>query len=285
MKRAAEAFAGLSDERFRVEIDGQGPPILFLNGLFQSTPSWQFVREHLPAGFTHIRLDFPNQGPAPADPAYATFAAYCDFVEAFLAARRIRAEDLVVVGFSFGAEVARALALDRGVRFRGLVLGSVSPPGFGRFWREWFSNLAVVADRGDVELFVRLIAFHMYSPAFFQRFAKAMAVMKMRYTQYFAKDPDSLRLLARAPLSRDFEREQRDEGFDIPVHIISPTHDNLVPHDMSAAYAARVGARHHSVEAGHTFIVEAPAATADIVAAALDDCGYPPRKKAKGLTC
>lgn len=255
----------------RPVVCGDGPPVLFLNGLFQSIPSWDFVRRHLPDGFSHICVDFPNQGEGPAEPAYAEFRAYCDFAEALLAELALRAEDVAVVGFSFGAEVARALVHDRGLRFRRLVLGSLSPPGLGNFWREWFTTLAAVADRGEIELFVRTIAFHMYSPSFFERFPKAMTVMRLRYSEYFAHDPRSLALLARAPLSRDFEREQREADFGCPTHIVSPTHDNLIPHDMSAAYAARTGARHHSVPAGHTFIVEAPEATARIVLAALEE--------------
>ena len=51
--------------RLRYRLEGEGPPVVLLNGIFQRLESWDPVLPHL-TGFTLLRYDMRGQGESEA---------------------------------------------------------------------------------------------------------------------------------------------------------------------------------------------------------------------------
>ncbi|MFD0390207.1 alpha/beta fold hydrolase [Tistrella bauzanensis] len=151
-----------------VEISGEGPPLIFVNGLFQSIDSWQGVQSLLPQTVMSVGFDMLNQGLSDSGPDIVTFDDHCTVIADLFDELCLDISSATLVGFSAGADIVRSLVSRGRLSPRHVVLGAVSTPGFQSYWRQWFNNLARVADTGDVDMLVRVIAFHMFSPGFIE---------------------------------------------------------------------------------------------------------------------
>lgn len=112
--------------RYEVRVTGDGPPLLLLHGFTGRGAGWG---PHLPAlgrSFTTIVVDLLGHGrsDAPGDPArHAVERQAADLV---VIIERVAVRPADVIGYSFGARVALALALDAPSSVRRLVLESPS---------------------------------------------------------------------------------------------------------------------------------------------------------------
>jgi 3-oxoadipate enol-lactonase len=89
-------------------IDGDGPPLLLLNGGLMSIGAWQPIADALSSSHRIIRCDFRGQLLTPGPPFAASWEAHVDDVVALLDALNV--ERAHVAGVSFGAEVAMLFA-------------------------------------------------------------------------------------------------------------------------------------------------------------------------------
>jgi pimeloyl-ACP methyl ester carboxylesterase len=89
-------------------IDGDGPPLLLLNGGLMSIEAWQPFAAALSSRFRVIRCDFRGQLLTPGPPFAASWEAHVDDVVELL--DTLNVERAHVVGVSFGAEVAMLFA-------------------------------------------------------------------------------------------------------------------------------------------------------------------------------
>jgi len=248
-----------------VEISGDGPPMIFVNGLFQSIDAWQGVQRLLPSTVMSVGFDMVNQGLSDSATDIVTFDDYCRVIAELIDELAIDITAATLVGFSAGADIIRSLVCRGRLSPRHIVLGAVSTPGFQSYWRQWFNNLARVGDTGDVDMLVRVIAFHMCSPGFIENNPRILDVMSLRYRQYYGRRPECLARLARAQIGR----AEAGGAMPCPVDMIVPTHDSLIPAEAAMAYAASIDARVHRIDCGHTFAVEAPQATATVLTSIL----------------
>lgn len=104
------------------EIDGEGPPLVLLNGGMMTIAAWEPIAARLRERHTVLRFDFRGQALAPValgdEPR--TLDEHVDDVEALLDA--VGWDTAHFVGVSFGAEVALALLARAPERFRSLVV-------------------------------------------------------------------------------------------------------------------------------------------------------------------
>lgn len=89
-------------------IDGDGPPLLLLNGGLMSIAAWQPIADALSPRHRVIRCDFRGQLLTPGPPFAASWDAHVEDVVALLDALNV--ERAHVAGVSFGAEVAMLFA-------------------------------------------------------------------------------------------------------------------------------------------------------------------------------
>jgi pimeloyl-ACP methyl ester carboxylesterase len=244
-----------------VQVQGQGRPLLLINGLLHGCELWELMLRHLPAGRQIIRFDFPHQNDSEFCAGYQSFERYCDFVMELLAELRLEPSETEAIGFSIGGDVLRTLIVERGVRFRHVIIAASAPPGIERFWKEFFVSALECLRRGHLDTFVRLIAFQFYSPLYIERFPKLIHVMHLKYLQKF---PNARRL--EELLSIPLQRRRPDPVCDAVLRgratLIHALYDQLVPIGPARRYADELGLPVHDIECGHSLLAEAPDAFA-----------------------
>jgi pimeloyl-ACP methyl ester carboxylesterase len=138
--------------RSRVLASGrEARTIVMIHGLSSRADRWTLNIDALAtAGWRALAPDLPGHGFAEKGRGFDYSAAgYCAFLEALLDAEG--AEDLVLVGTSFGGLVASALALRQGRRVRGLVLlGTIGLMPIGQERRQRTIDWLPRMDRGSI---------------------------------------------------------------------------------------------------------------------------------------
>ena len=247
-----------------VHVEGQGPPLLLINGLLHGYETWEPLVRHFAPHRRTIRFDFPHQNNSALADGYDGFERYCDFVQDVLGALELDPAETEAFGFSIGGDVLRTLAVHRGVRFRQIVMGASAPPGIERLWKELFGSVLSSLRRGHLDTFIHMVAVQFYSPLFIQSYPKLLNVTHFKLLQRF---PDRRRLeaLLQMPLARRPPDPASDVALRGNTTLIHCLYDQLVPIAPARAYARQVGLPLHEVETGHTLLAEAPDEVARLV--------------------
>lgn len=120
-------MSGASLGRIELEIDGEGPPIVFLHGLGATSSSFQPLLDSL-GGFRCIRPDLPGAGRSPAPFAPITMEALVEAVRDIL--RRVAGAPAHLVAHSMGTLVALHVASTAPDAVLSLTLfGPIGEPG------------------------------------------------------------------------------------------------------------------------------------------------------------
>jgi pimeloyl-ACP methyl ester carboxylesterase len=240
-----------------VRVEGEGRPLLLVNGLLHGHELWEPLIRHLAAGRSTVRFDFPHQNGSVFADGYDSFERYCDFVEDLLDALGLDAAGIDAFGFSIGGDVLRVLAAERGMPFRHIIMGASAPPGIERFWKEFFTGALRCLRDGQFDAFIRLVAFQFYSPLYIEQYPKLLNVMHLKYLQRF---PDLRRLeeLLSMPLQRRRPDPDRDVVLRGNATLIHCLYDQLVPIGPAREYARLTGIPLHEIETGHSLLAEAP---------------------------
>jgi len=114
------SFQGL---RIAMEVAGEGPPLLLINGMTRPLQSWEHFTREL-TGRTVITFDAPGVGDSPNALLPLSMAGHAALAVAVLDAAGLAEAD--VLGFSHGGAVAQQLACDAPDRVRRLVLVATS---------------------------------------------------------------------------------------------------------------------------------------------------------------
>jgi poly(3-hydroxyoctanoate) depolymerase len=109
--------------RVRLRVEGDGDPVLLLNGLTRPLESWGPFIESL-RGRTLISFDAPGVGGSPTPILPLSISMLATLAAAVLDEADVDRAD--VLGFSHGGAVAQQLAAQAPARVRGLVLVSTS---------------------------------------------------------------------------------------------------------------------------------------------------------------
>ena len=109
--------------RTRVQVSGDGPPLLLVNGIWGEVAAWQRLQPYL-EGFRTIAFDAPGIGDTEIPPYPLSLPGLARFAVAVLDAVGARRAHLL--GVSFGGLVAQQMATMAPHRFDRLVLVSTS---------------------------------------------------------------------------------------------------------------------------------------------------------------
>ena len=118
-----ERFVDIAGRSVRVRVQGEGPPVLLINGLGAHVSMWGPLLERL-EGFQVITFDAPGTGRSTAPLLPYRIGHIADVAIGVLDALGIAKVDLL--GYSLGGGVAQQLALDHPDRVRRMVLVSSS---------------------------------------------------------------------------------------------------------------------------------------------------------------
>ncbi len=107
----------------RVQVQGEGDPLLLLNGVTRPLESWAPLAECLP-GRTLVSFDAPGVGGSPTPILPLSIGMLAGIAEAVLDRTGVERAD--VLGFSHGGAVAQQLAFQAPPRVRHLVLAATT---------------------------------------------------------------------------------------------------------------------------------------------------------------
>jgi 3-oxoadipate enol-lactonase len=239
-------------------IEGEGEPVLLLNGGMMTYSAWEPVAKHLRNEYRLIFCDLRGQllspGPAPSELAdnVADLAALLDHLEI---------EKAHVIGTSYGGEVALLLAALRAERVLSLIGVTVSDHvtdsilvGSKDLRRLLADDLTERHKRG---LYDRLVE-DVYSDSFKLDQEDELAARRSQV----GKLPDGwfrdLEGILGAMEGLDLRSEAK--GIDCPTMIVIAGDDRVIPPEHSYALAAAIrGSETRLLEtSGHAMVVEAP---------------------------
>ena len=121
-QNAAANFGDPVDLHYRVE--GEGPPILVLHGLFGSGTNWRSISRRLADRFSVYAVDLRNHGRSPHRPVM-TYASMAEDVTRLL--QTLGLKKTAIVGHSMGGKVAMTLALTNPSSVTRLCVADIAP--------------------------------------------------------------------------------------------------------------------------------------------------------------
>jgi pimeloyl-ACP methyl ester carboxylesterase len=240
------------------QIDGEGEPLLLLNGIAMSAVSWDVVARPLAASYQVLRCDFRGQLMTPSPPP-ENVADHADDVAALLDHLGIGSLD--VVGTSFGGVIGTVLAARYPKRVRSLIT-IASADGFDEEMADEVSRwrAACVAslegpDRGHLSDILEAVV---YSPAWV---AAHQAERAQRREQISAL-PDQWFKGLIGLLDSAHSLRLRDElgSVGCPTLVIAAELDGFVPLERARGLAEAIGGASFKIieGAGHAVVVEQP---------------------------
>jgi pimeloyl-ACP methyl ester carboxylesterase len=242
-------------------IEGDGPPVVLLNGGMMTFPSWEAVAQPLRERYRLLRFDFRGQllsPPATADTVPIDLAGHAADVEALL--DRLGWESAHLIGASFGAEVALELAAGRPERVRSLVVITAMDRETPEFRRGSDDMRAVLARRlegGDQALFYDLLVESVYSEGYRRVEAATLAARRAQTDQLPRAWFEGVdRLLAAL---EGFDLTTRLGSVRCPALALLAADDRIMDESRARALAAAIGAEVvvHP-RSGHALVVEDP---------------------------
>ncbi len=108
-------------------VNGSGPPVVILHGLFGSATNWRRIAEGLSDQRQIFSVDLPNHGESPwtDDMSYPAQAALlADFLAVEVP------ESPILIGHSMGGKVAMTLALQHEILLGALVVVDIAPTAY-----------------------------------------------------------------------------------------------------------------------------------------------------------
>ena len=240
------------------QVDGDGEPLILLNGIAMSAVSWDVVARPLAKKYRVIRCDFRGQLMMPEAPP-DDVAEHADDVAALL--DHLAIDSLHVVGTSFGGVIGTVLASRHPDRVRSLIT-IASADGFDESmadevarWRAACVASLEGPDRGHLSDVLEPVA---YSAKWVEAH---QAERKQRRTQIAAL-PDQWFEGLIALLDSAHSLRLRDELARVrcPTRVIAAELDGFVPlHRARGLAEAIAGASFEIIEgAGHAVVVEQP---------------------------
>jgi len=237
-------------------VDGEGEPLVLLNGGMMSMSSWDHLLPAFAARFRVVRCDFRGQLLSPGEPP-ADMAGHAAEVVRLL--DHLAIDRAHLVGTSFGAEVGLALAARCPQRVLSLVAATatdvVSGPlreGIGRLQEACRQVLA----GGDRALVFDLSLPLFYSPAFLAAHQNELEARRGQVgrlpDEWFAAGERLLATLVELDLRPLLPR------IACPVLAIAAADDTIMPLERMRVLASAIpGARLAVVEdCGHVLVVE-----------------------------
>lgn len=242
-------------------LEGEGPPLVLLNGGMMTYPSWEAIAARLRTRYRVLRFDFRGQllsPPASLQEIPADLSGHARDLAALL--DRVGWHSAHLVGASFGAEVALEFAASNPQRVRSLAVITAmdrETPEFRRGSDEMRALLARRSAHGDATAFYDLLVEAVYSRAY--RGAEAAALDARRAqtgalpeTWFAGVD----RLLAAL---EGFDLTARLDRIRCPALALLAADDRIMDGERSRALAVAIGAEvavHPT--SGHALVVEDP---------------------------
>ncbi|MBN2299640.1 MAG: alpha/beta hydrolase [Acholeplasmataceae bacterium] len=209
------------------EVNGEGKPILILNGIMMSTKSWEPFVNSFTANNQLIRVDFIDQGQSDKleNSAY-TLDLQVDILATLL--KHLDIHQVNLVGISYGGEVATMFAIDHPSMVERLVLFNTTPytsPWLAEIGHQWNA----IGKTRDGFTYYKATIPAIYSPSYFESRLDWMKNREKLLIPIFSNPVflDAMERLTNSAESYDV-RENLDK-ITVPTLIIAADEDSLTP--------------------------------------------------------
>jgi pimeloyl-ACP methyl ester carboxylesterase len=224
------------DKKVFYDVQGEGKPILILNGIMMSTRSWEPFVESLSDNNQLIRLDFLDQGQSDKLSTSYTQDIQVDVIVHLLSILGI--DKINIVGISYGGEVALLFATTHPNRVDRLVLFNTTPytsPWLKEIGYQWNS----IGRTRDAKTYYQATIPVIYSPSFYEKRLEWMKKREEILLPIFG-NPVFLDAMERLTNSAEhFDVRAKLDTITSPTLIIAADEDYLTPmnnqkalHDM-----------------------------------------------------
>ncbi|TCS33723.1 3-oxoadipate enol-lactonase [Paucimonas lemoignei] len=234
------------------DMQGEGPPLLFIHGLGSCKEDWEAQVAHFAARFRVISFDLRGHGASDKPAGPYSMAQFANDAAGLLHALQI--ESAHVVGISLGGAVAFQFAVDYPGLVQSLTIVNSGPDATVRTFKEklaiWMRNY-VVRRKGMAKL-AAMIALRLFPKP-------ENRAERERFIERTSRNDPQAYLNAFAALI-GWSVAERIGGITCPVLAIAADQD-YTPLSMKEAYVARIpGARLEVVnDARHALPMEKPA--------------------------
>jgi len=246
------------------QLDGTGPPLLLLNGIAMSAPSWQPVAEPLAENFTVIRCDLRGQLLSPGAPPADVAEHVVDVIEVL---DHLGLDSVHVLATSFGGAVGALIAARHPDRVRSL-LSIASSGGFTDVmatevarWREATVRSLEGPDRGVLSDILEPVV---YSPAYVEAHREERVLRRKQIaalpTAWFEG------LVGLLDSAESFSLHPELGAIRCPTLIVAAELDGFIPLKRCRGLAEAIpGAEFRVIKgAGHAVVVEQPDAIVNL---------------------
>lgn len=240
------------------QVEGEGKPLVILNGIMMSTKSWQPFMPSLLAFHKVIRVDFLDQGQS--DKLVGKTYTQQLQVEMLVALfQHMQLNKVNIVGISYGGEVALQLACDYPELVDRLVLFNTTAytsPWLSDIGKGWMSSGKT---RDAMHYYYTAIPV-IYSPHFYEKHLSWMRNREQALKPIFS-NPAFLDAMERLTLSADHHDLMNQlQHIVAPTLIVSAEQDYLTPmHNQEFLYRQIKQAQWVKIpEAGHASMYEKP---------------------------
>jgi len=257
-------FVGLEADVIYHTVDGAGPPLLLLNGIAMSAPSWRPVAEPLAESFTVIRCDLRGQLLSPGSPPADIAEHVVDVAEVL---DHLGLDSAHVLATSFGGAVGALFAAHQPDRVRSL-LSIASSDGFIDVmatevvrWREATVRSLEGPDRGVLSDILEPVV---YSPAYIEAHREERVLRRKQIaalpTAWFEG------LVGLLDSAESFSLRSELGAISCPTLVVAAELDGFIPLERCRGLAEAIpGAEFRVIKgAGHAVVVEQPENIVDL---------------------
>jgi 3-oxoadipate enol-lactonase len=236
------------------EVKGEGPPLVLLNGLSQSTVNWMTQSRKLSRAFQVVTYDARGQGQSPPPSGVLDLARHVEDLRDLL--DHLGLERAHLCGFSFGARVALGFAARYPSRVDRLVLTSAGA-GEAAYRRVIVRSWYEVLRTGGAEAMAWCVIPHILGRRFLEKYERQIPGMVRATLQRNSVEG----MLALLEGYRDFPAPTEDaRAVRAPTLLLSADEDPLVgPDSVQELLGSIPDARHILIRGcGHTIPIEEP---------------------------
>jgi 3-oxoadipate enol-lactonase len=247
---------------YEVHGNPEGPPLLFLNGVSQSTLAWNLMRPAFEKKHKVIVCDFIFQGQSDKTGDYRDFDQHATDVLGLI--KDLGLNRVSILGISYGSLVAQHFALLYPEQLDKLILLSTfahKTPYFEAIELAWEHALTI----GGYSLLLDVMLPTVLSENYFENPLIPLLALKSSRTG-INTDVDALKKLMKATRLMDDYRQKLQEVHH-PTLIIHGEKDALLAVHMGRVVADSIHASRFEVipEAGHTLNLEAAPQTIELI--------------------
>lgn len=240
------------------DIQGNGAPLLILNGIMMSTKSWEPFVKSLSKHFMLIRVDFLDQGQSDAYQGSYTQEIQVELVKQLLDYLNITKVNLV--GISYGGEVALQFSLAHSAMVNRLIIyNSIAYTNnelrmIGHRWNRY------AKERDTLNYYEETIPV-IYSKTFIEKRSEWMANRKELLTNGVFANPEFLdRMIRLTNSAENYDVRAQISNIKLPVMIVGAEKDYLTPVEYQRSlYESLPNARLLIIpDVGHASMYEVP---------------------------